>query len=215
MLLVSLRPHYQGDEAIPVSRSTSDPMPDPTKLADDLKAWAQGLQQQAERYGELQSKLDATSVTRTSPDGTVRVTVDSKGVPTELTITERGQGAPVRELSAALMATMRQAQAQLRDTVAALTAETVGDDGPGTDIVAGYREQFPDPVEGAIGADGAEGTDGTDGGTHDIGALEDETADYGGAEPHDSPTRPTSRPARDDRREDDDTDDDFGGSIFR
>ena len=185
--------------------TTPDSMPDPTKLADDLKAWAQGLQQQAERYGELQSRLDATSVTRTSPDGVARVTVDSKGVPTELTITDRGRGLEPRELSAALMDTMRRAQAQLRDTVAVLTADTVGDDGPGADIVAGYRDQFPDPEDESSGT--------SDGGMHDLGALEDETAEYeGDAELRDTPRRPTSQPARD---EHDDDDEDFGGSVFR
>ncbi|WP_075850214.1 YbaB/EbfC family nucleoid-associated protein [Saccharomonospora sp. CUA-673] len=122
-----------------------DSMPDPTKLADNLKTWAQGLEQKAARYGELQSRLDATSVTRTSSDGAVRVTVDAKGVPTELTITDRGRGADPQALSAVLMSTMRQAQAELRDRVATLTTETVGDDGPGNDVVAGYRDQFPDP----------------------------------------------------------------------
>lgn len=125
-------------------------------------------------------------------------------MPTELTITDRGRGLDPRELSSALMDTMRRAQAQLRDTVADLTAATVGDDGPASDIVAGYRDQFPDPE--------AEQSGGSGGGMRDLGALEDETADYAdGAEPRDTPRRPGPRPARDER----DDDDDFGGSVFR
>ncbi|GAA1213556.1 YbaB/EbfC family nucleoid-associated protein [Prauserella alba] len=201
------------------SGRTSDPM----KLADDLKQWAQGLQQQAERYGQLQSRLDATSVTRTSPDGVARVTVDSKGVPTELTITDRGRGLDPRELSAALMDTMRRAQAELRDTVADLTVTTVGEDGPASDIVAGYREQFPDPDPG-------DDDPGHGGAAQDLssqlGAIEDDepAAGPGGSpeashrsesqpEPQRPPRRPTSRPSRDaDNGEDDEG---FGGSILR
>ena len=168
--------------------------PDPMKFAEDLTRWAQGLEQKAQRYGDLQEQLDRTSVTAESPDGAVRVTVDSTGVPTELAITERGRGADPRALSAALMSTMHRAQAQLRERVSELTSATVGDDGPGNDIVAQYRERFPDPVdEPAVEPP-----------TFDVGGIEDDTSRRG------EPRPPRRRPTRED-----DGDDDFGGPVLR
>lgn len=174
--------------------------PDPRKLADDLTAWAEGLQRQAQRYGELQEELDRTTASAESPDGMVRVTVDSTGVPTELTITERGRGAEPRDLSAALLATMRRAQAQLRDRVSELTAATVGDDAPGNEIVGQYRARFPDPVEQAA----------PEPPTLDVGAIEDDT----GSKPAEEPRPPRSRPNRG-NQDGDDGDDYFGGSVLR
>ncbi|MBK1784315.1 YbaB/EbfC family nucleoid-associated protein [Prauserella cavernicola] len=169
--------------------------PDPMKFAEDLTRWAQGLEQKAQRYGELQEQLDRTNVTAESPDGTVRVTVDSTGVPTELTITDRGRSADPRALSAALMATMHSAQAQLRDRVSEMTSATVGDDGPGNDIVAQYQERFPDPVEETAPQPP----------TMDVGGIDEDTA------APEEPRPPRRRPTR----QDDGDDDDFGGPVLR
>lgn len=171
--------------------------PDPMKLAEDLTRWAQGLEQQAQRYGELQEQLDRTNATAESPDGAVRVTVDSTGVPTELTITERGRGADPRALSDALLATMRRAQVALREQVSELTSATVGDDGPGNDIVAQYAERFPDPVEESEPGEP----------TRKLGDLEEDTEDTTQPE---EPQPPRRRPTQD--AEDDD---DFGGPVLR
>lgn len=170
--------------------------PDPMKLAEDLTAWAQGLQRRAQSYNTLQQQLDSTSVTAQSPDGAVRVTVDANGVPTELTITERGRGADPAALSQALMATLRRAHAQLRDRVSDLTASTVGDDAAASEIVAQYRERFPDPAPESAPEP-----------TLNVGRIDEET-------PVRREPRPTRRrPTRD--RGDDDGDDIFGGPVLR
>lgn len=177
--------------------------PDPMRFADDLRKWAEGLQQKAQRYGELQEQLDRTTATAESPDGMVRVTVDSNGVPTELTVTERGRGTDPRALSSALLATMHRAQAQLRDRVSDLTVATVGDDAPGNEIVGQYRERFPDPVE--------ESAPTAQEPTFDVGGITEE-------EPASRPEEPGQsqpRPSRGEGDGPDDGDDYFGGSVLR
>ncbi|WP_106196565.1 YbaB/EbfC family nucleoid-associated protein [Umezawaea tangerina] len=114
-------------------------------MPGDLRKLADDLQRKAELYGRLQAQLNRTSVTETSPDGGVRVAVDATGVPTAFTFTERFRSMDTATMSAALLATLRRAHVRLRDEVVDLTTATVGDDGPGNDLVAKYRERFPDP----------------------------------------------------------------------
>ncbi|XVV01257.1 YbaB/EbfC family nucleoid-associated protein [Actinosynnema sp. CA-248983] len=118
---------------------------DPTKAAEELEKWAAGLEQRAERYNQLQRQLDTTSATATSPDGTVRVTVDANGVPTDIALSDRTRGAEPAQVSAQIMAGMRKAQAQLRQQVQALIQETVpADDEPARNLAAQYEQRFPD-----------------------------------------------------------------------
>lgn len=119
----------------------------PGKAAQEMEKWAEQLQQRSARYTELHQRMSGLSETETSADGTVRVSVDGNGLPTELTVTDRGRGADPAKLSAALMACLAAAQAKLRARVEEVTRETVGEDGPGEAILAQYRERFPDPPE--------------------------------------------------------------------
>ena len=91
--------------------------PDPSTAADDLEKWASGLEQRARSYAELQQRLDDTRATESTQDGSIRVTVDANGVPTELVLGERVRGADPRQLSAEIMACLRRAQAKLRHQV--------------------------------------------------------------------------------------------------
>lgn len=182
--------------------STPDRPSDPMAFANDLTEWAKNLERKAARYSELKGRLDAMSVTAQSPDGMARVTVDSNGVPTELTITERGRGADPAQLSHALTQTMRQAQAKLRDQVAQLTEATVGDDAAGRDIVQNYRERFTEPVVDEPPAPGPR--------TLNLGAPAEEPAPSRPSEPRPSRPRPSS-----DGDDGSDGDDYFGGSVLR
>jgi hypothetical protein len=76
---------------------------------------------------------------------------------------------------------------RLRDQVAELTTATVGDDGPGNDMLAKYRERFPDPP---VEEDAAV----------TVMRFENE-------ETTPEPPRPQKRPGLDGN--------DFGGSIYR
>lgn len=110
----------------------------------DLTRWAEGLRQQAARYGEFHTLLNEITITEISADGAVRVTVDARGVPTELTVTERSAGLRPEELTSRLNTTLRRAQAKLRKRVAELAEDVIGDDPPVNRIVADYQQRFPD-----------------------------------------------------------------------
>lgn len=121
---------------------------DPGKAARELETWAGQLEQRAQRFTDLHQRMSGLAVTESTPDGSVRVTVDGNGLPTELTLTERSRGVAPEKLSADLMACLRKAQLALRQQVEALTTETVGDDPSGGVIVAQYAERFPEDTPG-------------------------------------------------------------------
>ncbi|MBC6449109.1 YbaB/EbfC family nucleoid-associated protein [Actinokineospora xionganensis] len=117
---------------------------DPTQAARELEKLAGDLEQRGRRFIDLHQKMNALSVTETSADGSVRVTVDGNGVPTELTITERGRGTDPARLSSELMSCMQRAQVKLRARVEETTRETVGEDEAATPILNQYAARFPD-----------------------------------------------------------------------
>jgi DNA-binding protein YbaB len=161
---------------------------DPSKAAEELDKWAAGLEQQARQYNELQQQLDQTSATESTQDGSIRVTVDSNGVPTRLEFTEDVRERPPSRLADEVMACMRRAQATLRGRVEELVHTTVSaDDPPARNIVAQYQERFPDPAEDTAGFD----PDADD----RIGTIEDDT-------PPPAPRPP--RPSTEDPSSDDD-----------
>ncbi|TQM79351.1 YbaB/EbfC DNA-binding family protein [Saccharothrix saharensis] len=121
--------------------------PHPTKAAEELDKWAAGLEQRAQRYRDLQQQMDATNASAASPDGSVRVTVDSNGVPTDIALSDRTRGAEPTALSGQIMAALHNAQAKLRQQVQALVAATVpADDEPARNLVAQYQQRFPHEV---------------------------------------------------------------------
>lgn len=113
-----------------------NPTPDPAGMDPDqagqaLIGWAEQLQLKARTYRGLQHQMSQLTVTESSTDGMVRVSVDAQGVPTELTLTDRARGADPARLSAELMTCLRRAHstlaAQVQDLVAASVADSDGD----------------------------------------------------------------------------------------
>ena len=148
-----------------------------------LAKWAENLQRRADTFQQLQQQMSQLGATVTSSDGTVRVSVDSQGVPTELTVTERGRGGDPAALSQQLMACLKAAQGQLTGQVQELMAATVpGDDGAER-IIDSYRDRFP---EEPVAEPPATASD------LKLGQLEDE------------PAPPPSRPRRPDTDDDED-----------
>ncbi|HEY6425494.1 MAG TPA: YbaB/EbfC family nucleoid-associated protein [Pseudonocardiaceae bacterium] len=120
---------------------------DPGQAGQALIGWAETLQRKAQTYRDLQHEMSQLAVTEASVDGAVRVTVDSQGVPTELTLTERARGVDPARLSAELMSCLRRAQSTLAARVDDLVTGSVPDsaDDAGARIVASYRDRFPAP----------------------------------------------------------------------
>jgi len=173
--------------------------PDPVQSLDN---WSAQLQRKAQRYGQFQHRLDELAVTRTSDDGRVRIEVDSNGVPTDITLTDRAKGVEPAELTRAINTTLQAAQAQLRTEVESLAGEIIGDDQPVNNILSQYQARFPD-LEQSDDAAAPENTE------LRIGELDDEPAEPDTAQPEPQP------PPKRRNRDGDDWDDDWDGrSIF-
>ncbi|HEU5474957.1 MAG TPA: YbaB/EbfC family nucleoid-associated protein [Actinophytocola sp.] len=112
----------------------------------EVRRWAAAVEAKAQRYQVMQAQVGEVTVTETSPDELVEVTVASSGLVTDLRISDRSREKSGAELAALVLATMRRAQARITDKVADVMQRTVGDD-PATvaSMVASYRQRFPEP----------------------------------------------------------------------
>lgn len=117
---------------------------DPRRAAEQLDDWATGLEEKARKYQDLHAQMQSTSVTHTSREGHVTVTVDGNGVPSDIRLEESARGVEPSVLSAEVMTCLRAAQVVLRQRVSALVQDTVGDDEPGKNIAEQYAQRFPD-----------------------------------------------------------------------
>lgn len=99
-----------------------------------------------ERFARMRTRAEQVSVTETSPDGHVTVTVNSGGVPTDLRITDEALGQTGAQVAAAVMATMRRAQARLGSRMSEVMQATTSADKEAVDrVLTVYRDRFPEP----------------------------------------------------------------------
>jgi DNA-binding protein YbaB len=124
---------------------------DPGQAGQALIEWAGQLRRKAQAYRGLQQEISQLTVTETSADRAVRVTVDAQGVPTELTLTDRARGMDPARLSAELMTCLRRAHSTLAAQVQDLVTGSVPDSGDdaAARIVTSYRNRFPGLPEDA------------------------------------------------------------------
>jgi DNA-binding protein YbaB len=129
---------------------TQNPSPDfagmdPGQAGRSLIKWTEQLQCKAQTYRSLQDEVSQLVVTETSADGMVRVSVDARGVPTELILTDRARAGDPARLSAELMTCLRRAHSTLAAQVQDLVTASVPDsrDGAAAQIVDSYRDRFP------------------------------------------------------------------------
>lgn len=111
-----------------------------------MTGWQEQVAENARRYGELRERLSRASVTETSRDGVVRVTVSADGSLTDLALAARGQPPPLPELAEQIMTCVHRARARIPDLVARAMAETVGTGDEAADLVlADAHRRFPAP----------------------------------------------------------------------
>ncbi|HEX6357352.1 YbaB/EbfC family nucleoid-associated protein [Actinophytocola sp.] len=111
-----------------------------------MSDWQSKVAENAQRYRNLGERLAQLSITETSRDGAVRVTVSSNGLLTGLELTESGQPKPLPELAAQVMDCVRRAQARIPNLLKQAMTESVGDTDPNTHLlVADARRRFPEP----------------------------------------------------------------------
>jgi DNA-binding protein YbaB len=133
---------------------------DPDEMERRLSQWTQEFAAKAKQFHAMRTQVERVAVTESSRDGAVRVTVDSRGMLTDLALTDRIRDMSPPELAVQVMACLRRAQQQLAPLVQDAMQATVGGDEPVVEkVVSGDRERFgedlsmaPDPTVLGLGA---------------------------------------------------------------
>lgn len=173
------------------------------RMVDD---WTRRVQQQAERYQAMAERVEGISVTERSADRNIEVTINSKGLLTDLSISEAAQGKRMGEVSALIMRTVQAAQARIPELLREAMAETVGtQDQTVNKVFEDASKTFPEPPEDDPTAPPPPADHQLDFGPVDDEPAPPQTSQTSQPPP---PSRPQARPRR---RTEDDDDDDFGG----
>jgi hypothetical protein len=113
-----------------------------------VDGWESALTERAARSRDLSTRLARLTATATSADRTVEVTVDAAGRLVALRLDERVRAASAARTAERVLATTREAYAELLRQVTAATRAALGPDDPAaTAIIGSYDRRF--------GADGA------------------------------------------------------------
>lgn len=149
---------HGGVDVTTVHRMTGATYGDqPSAAQRQVEEWAAQVAQKAERYQAMQARVAGITVTESSSDGAVRLTVGSSGVMTDLELSDRATQQPARQLAAQIMDTMRRAQGRLSGQVAEVMQASVGDDQETvTAVVSSYQQRFPAQPEDEAPAAGGQ-----------------------------------------------------------
>lgn len=166
-----------------------------------VEQWASQVAEKAQRYQDMQAQIAEITITESSGDGAVRLTVGASGVLTDLELSDRAGQLPPEQLAAQIMSTMRRAQGRLSAQVADVMQATVGEDTETVNsVVSSYQQRFPAQPDEAAAPLGSEQLR--------IGAVEDD------ADAHRPSQPPASKPAPR-RRPPDDDDEDWDRPLLR
>ena len=149
---------------------------DAAHTEQQLTKWAADIAANARRYEDISREVAALHVRETSRDNVVDVTVDARGVVTDLRISDRARELSGQELTALVLGTMRRAQHKISERVAEAMAPMAARD-PQTvrTVVDGYQQRFPEPPpEGFV-----EGNRTDEVQEMDLGAMTDDYYDRG------------------------------------
>lgn len=91
-----------------------------------LGQWQQSIQEKAERYQEMATRVQGMTISESSRDGSVRLTIGSNGILTHLEIAESAKDKRMAEVSAEVMRTLQRAQARIPELLQQAMAETIG-----------------------------------------------------------------------------------------
>jgi DNA-binding protein YbaB len=109
-----------------------------------IDEWSAEAAAQAERARALSERVAELTVTATSDDGLVEVTVAGSGLVTDIRLADRVNSWRASAIAAEILAVMRRAQAELAGFVADAVADTVGADSPaGRAVVDSFARRFP------------------------------------------------------------------------
>ncbi len=118
---------------------------DPEGMVHD---WGSRVDEQVRLATELGRQIESSRVTADSPNGEVRVTVDSSGGLCDLELREPASRLDRRALARLIMDTSRKAQGLMARQVSQLAEETMGrDSGAASFISSTYTQKFPMPPD--------------------------------------------------------------------
>lgn len=109
-----------------------------------LRRQATEVTENAQRYQKLREGLAGISVTETSPDGRVTLTVDAGGVLTDLHLDDDDARPPSQEIEATVLTTLRRAQSRLPERAAEIIGTMESDPDAVCQALSDYREHFPE-----------------------------------------------------------------------
>jgi hypothetical protein len=183
-------------------------MPDSIDASDAMiDNWTKRLEENAARYQALADRMQGQTVTERSKDGSVQVTIDSRGLLKNLVIAEAAAGKRMAEVSAQVMQLVQRAQARIPELLQQAMTETTGTgDQAAVEIVREAQSTFPAPPpepEPAFPEPDRVRR-----------FLPDDAEEQPPTPPRTPPPSPQQQPPRRRRPADNDDDDDFGGSIL-
>jgi DNA-binding protein YbaB len=109
-----------------------------------MSDWRERVARNAQNYQHLRERLSRVTITESSADGLVKVTVSTDGQLTGLTLVEPWKPVPMPAVAEEIMACLRRAQARIHEVVRTTMAETVDVDDPGAaEVLADARRRFP------------------------------------------------------------------------
>src|SRR5262245_2767292 len=95
--------------------------------------WTRQREQRAAKYQAMAERFADMSVTERSADGTVELTVSSRGMLTDLKIAEEASKHRMAEISTQIMRTLQLAQSRIPELLQDVVADTVGEQDEATD----------------------------------------------------------------------------------
>ncbi|NYH80233.1 DNA-binding protein YbaB [Actinopolyspora biskrensis] len=113
-----------------------------------VREWQERASEKAERFGRMQAEIEDISVTESSSDGAVRVTLGSDGILRDLSLSDHAANRPMSKLAAEIMRAVRSAQSRIPELMRQAAADTVGTEDPAVQhVLSRARESFPEPPE--------------------------------------------------------------------
>lgn len=119
---------------------------------DWIRSFELQAAEQVARSRELSRRLETHTVSASSPEGEVRLTVDSSGGLASLTFGVNARDLPLEELASLVIRTSRRAQAQLATSMSEVASQVLGQGSDTAQFVGNaYRERFPEPPDNGEG----------------------------------------------------------------
>ena len=129
-----------------------DGIPDPESARNRINAWQGRIDALAADTKAMSDQMQEIRVTVTDPDQMVEVTVDSTGNLVELRMSEKIRRVSPGELADTVMATIKDAKAQVAERSTEIISSTLGTESPAARALAERVRQQVTPPEADEGA---------------------------------------------------------------